>query len=103
MSVVTGIVLCLSSDDEPGDDKGSPMNMLNDWLKQRRFGALAQVDSCFGGEKHPQMAVFGGGYNHLPAAEFAEFVMSLPWIAPENVVLIMQPEDGGTQIRRAQG
>lgn len=34
---------------------------------------------------------------------FAQFVMSRDWHFPENVVLIMQPEEGGTKVFRPKG
>lgn len=36
--------------------------------------------------------------NYLDEDAFAEAFLALPWTDPENVVLIMQPEDGPTKV-----
>lgn len=96
MSVVSGIVLCASVDDE---DNFS-WTQIRNWLGERHYGDVMPVADRLGGEKHPQMVVAGAGYDDFPNDEFAVFVLSLPWVAPENLVLIIQPEDGPTKIYR---
>ena len=53
-----------------------------------------------GGSKHPQVDVFGGGFNYFPNDEFAAFVLSLPWQCQENVALLVNPENGPTKVFR---
>ena len=109
VSSVTGVVLCcsISEDCESADD--APPRFLaeiNQWLADRahRDGPpqweLVPVDEFFGGAKHPQISVWGGGFNHFPEDDFAAFIMSLDWRCPENVVLILNPEDGPARVLR---
>lgn len=99
MSVVTGVVLCTSC----VEDEEEVLDRINAWLLEKGGGprwSLKLVSDDFGGGKHPQMSVYGGGFNYFYEDDFAEFVISLPWQNPENVVLIMQPEDGSTKVFR---
>ena len=109
MSVVSGIVLCSSCCEEHGSGGEDAMPLLfeqiNEWLDSRADGArvwsLKMVEDYFGGGKHPQMSVAGGGLNHFFCEEeFVDYVLQLPWRNPENVVLIVEPEDGETHVFR---
>lgn len=101
MSRVTGIVLCASTyDSEFSGDEPATWTPINAWLIERGFGELTFVEGNFGGNKHPQMLVAGGGFNYFPDDEFAEFVIGLPWQDPETVVLVVQPEMGATHVFR---
>ena len=101
MSIVSGVVLCTSCVEFQSGDEDSPVVLfeeINKWLGSR--GRLTRVEDSFGGSKHPQMYVAGGGFNYFPEDEFAAFVMALPWEEPENVVLIIEPENGATRVFR---
>ena len=109
VSSVTGVLLCYSiaEDFESADD--APPRFLaeiNQWLADRAWTPdlpqwrLDPVDEFFGGTKHPQISVWGGGFNHFPEDDFAAFIMSLDWRCPENVVLILNPEDGPARVLR---
>lgn len=106
MSVVSGVTLHFSvaedSTEQPdGSDIFANITKINDWLAERRFGPLASVEDHYGGSKHPQVALFGAGYNHfMPRDEFIGFVLTLDWWNPENVVLLINPEEGATMIFR---
>lgn len=102
MSIVTGIILSTSCDEDMSAPE-SPWNLVNAWLVERNYGELKAVDDQFGGEKHPQITVAGGGYNQFPEEEFAKFVLSLDWATPENVVLVVQPEDGPPKVHLGSG
>ena len=104
MSVVSGVVLCAScAEDETIEDGPCALfEKINDWLAEKGSFKLNQVETNFGGRKHPQMFVAGGGFNYLPEDEFAEFVLSLPWNYPENVVLVIGPDQGATRVFRPQ-
>jgi hypothetical protein len=97
MSVVTGVLLAFSSSErfvESADaaDRFPLVDSINAWLAAREFPPLADLTDYFGGNKHPQMTAFGGGYNYLPHDEFRAFVLSLSWEFPESVVLITNYE-----------
>jgi hypothetical protein len=111
MSVVTGIMLicCLSDADD------APLADIRAWLASREYAVgayeLKDVADFAGGSKHPQFAAFSAGCNYFDChgaetddgngtEEFAAFVLSRAWNAPENVVLIMQPEEGETRVFR---
>lgn len=98
MSVVTGVMLLVSIGD--GTDH-SIIDEIQAWLKARGRGQLAEISDYAGGSKHPQFEAFTAGINYfLEDAEFCEFVLSREWKYPENVVLILQPEDGPTRVFR---
>lgn len=77
---------------------------INKWLSDRSKGgtywSLTMVERYFGGSKNPQMSVAGGGFNYFCEDQFADYVLGLPWRNPENVILIINPEDGETRIFR---
>jgi hypothetical protein len=108
MSAVSGIVLCSSCCEERGSqgEDGMPLlfEQINKWLSDRSGGgaswSLEMVENHFGGSKHPQMSVAGGGFNHFCENEFADYVLGLSWQNPENVVLVIEPEEGETRIFR---
>ncbi|MER8404721.1 hypothetical protein NKH16_08185 [Mesorhizobium sp. M1307] len=103
MSVVSGVVLCTSSAEDLSSPNGLPILFENiqEWLAERApFQQLNSVEDSFGGSKHPQMFVAGGGFNHFPEDDFAAYVMLLPWQNPENVVLVIDPEEGPTRVFR---
>jgi hypothetical protein len=50
------------------------------------------------GGKHPQMCVWGGGYNHFPDLEF--ILRTRKWKYPLEVVLIYNPEEGPILVMR---
>lgn len=99
MSVVTGVMLIVGF----GDDlDGEAVVQVQDWLAAHRQGQqLKDVSDQAGGWKHPQFRALAAGINtFLEEDEFANFVISRPWRHPENVVLILQPEEGVTRIFR---
>lgn len=102
MSVVSGIVLCTSCCEIEAneDDPVILFEKINAWLKERQFGNLKRVEDHFGGNKHPQMFVAGAGFNNFPEDDFVSFFYSLQWENPENVVLIIEPEEGATKVYR---
>ena len=104
MSVVSGVVLCTSSAEDNLYANGpvALLGRVSDWLTARGPFQLTRVEDSFGGDKHPQMYVAGGGFNHFPEDDFAAYVMSLPWENPENVVLVIKPEEGATRIFRPE-
>lgn len=105
MSVVSGVVLCTScTEDEVHEDGPATLiEKINAWLSERHFGKIMQVESGFGGSKHPQMFVAGAGFNYFPEDEFAAFVLSLPWSSHGNVVLVIEPDQGDTRVFRPVG
>lgn len=104
MSVVSGVVLCTSIAEDCSSPNGQPVlfERIQEWLTEHAgpFQQLSSVEGSFGGSKHPQMFVAGGGFNHFPENDFATFVLSLPWQNPENVVLVIEPDEGATRVFR---
>lgn len=102
MSVVTGLVLmCSLLDGEAptgGFELSDNIKHLNSWLMDRGFRPLKNVAHDSGGSTHPQCMTFHCGYNHFPEDAFAAQVLSLEWGDPENVILVMQPEEGATRV-----
>jgi hypothetical protein len=101
MSVVTGVLLIFSVCEEEGrEDHPVLLAHINDWLMERYSQRLLLVQEHFGGSKHPQLFAAGAGFNYFDEDAFADYVLSLPWALPENVVLILQPEEGSTRVFR---
>lgn len=105
MSVVSGVTLQISCAEDYTEREGAPdtvslIDKVNAWLAEQTFGPLVAVEGRYGGNKHPQVLVYGAGYNAFFEDEFGTFVMSLPWNVPESVVLLIQPEDGPTKVFR---
>ena len=102
MSVVSGVVLCTSCVEDEAEEDGPAilLEQINKWLADRGHFKLNRVENSFGGGKHPQMHVAGGSFNYFPEDEFAAFVLGLAWRSPENVILIINPEEGATRIFR---
>ena len=103
MSVVSSVILQMSVCEcaFEGELEIRPgLVELTAWLEIRGFQPLAELQERMSGSKHPQTYVFGAGYNHFPEDEFAGFIMGMKWGYPENVVLVIQPEDGRTRIWR---
>jgi len=93
MSIVTGVVLCISSGEQL-DEHDEPLmfHEINAWLQENGFGALHRVDQYFGGDKDPEMHVSGGGFNYFRDEEFLKFVQGLPWKHPERLTLVLHAE-----------
>ncbi len=94
MSYVTGAMLiCRAHEDKQ-------IAAIKQWLAEKTGfddEQLAEVSDHAGGGKHPQFHAYCGGFNYFDEDEFAMFAMSREWEFPENVVLILQPEDGPTR------
>lgn len=97
MSVVTGIVVVCRVGDE------DVLRGLSDALVKRGWPAL-QIDDGDGfcGNKHPQLCIGGSGVNYFSSGreEFVQDFLTAPWGQPWAAVLIMQPEDGATEVLR---
>ena len=96
MSVVTGTVLITSVSDELSARE------VRQWLRGQDRGDFKPVEDYFGGPKHPQIIVMGIGLNYFSdiEKEFVEFVLSRLWQYPEDVVLILSPEQRSTKVYR---
>jgi len=101
VSWVSGVTLCTSCVEED-DDEGNSVTwtQVNAWLTEHDFAPLARVEDRAAGTKAMQQCVGIGGYNGFYADDFAAFVRSVDWNAPERVVLVIQPEEGETQVWR---
>lgn len=99
MSVVTGIMLIIG----PGDFDEQPISEVQAWLSERGWPALVDVSDASGGNKHPQFECWSAGINFFDENEFTSFVMARDWLAPENMVLIIQPEEGAVRVFRCGG
>ncbi len=102
MSVVSSVLLQMSVCEDAFDMALGPggLLMLAAFLDGHGKRPLADLTDHMPCGKHPQTFVFGGGYNYFPEDEFAEFVMAIEWQCPENVVLVINPEEGPTRVWR---
>ena len=99
MSWVTGILICHSvmetyRERDDGEDYYAIIVEINSWLHAKGYTALHRLDGHMRNGKHPQMIVWGGGYNYFPDNEFLEFFRTRDWESKEEVFLLFNPEDG---------
>ena len=97
MSTVTGVMLCTGCGEEDNIQK------VNSWLVENGYSALHSVDELCCNGKHPQMLMNGGGNNYFLDEPFVEFVMSVEWRRPEDVVLVLNPEHTPVEVHRIKG
>jgi hypothetical protein len=101
MSVVTSVMLICSIGDAEDN-----IASINAWLaghdERRGYYELKEVSEGGGGSKVPQFEAWCGGFNYFGHLEdeFAAFVLGLEWYAEENLVLIMEPENGESRVFR---
>ncbi|MEO7424959.1 MAG: hypothetical protein ABI036_07220 [Fibrobacteria bacterium] len=77
------------------------MTEVQAWLAEKCKVQLVNVADHAGGGKHPQFQAWSAGINYFDAEdEFVHFVLTRKWECPENVVLILQPEEGATRTFR---
>ena len=98
MSVVTGIVICHSCSEkyvehDLGNDTYLVINELNAWLLNHGKSELHSLDNLMCNGKHPQMIVWGGGYNYLNDEEFVTLFRTRQWEQPDQVFMVFNPED----------
>jgi hypothetical protein len=103
MSNVTGILLCMSCAEVEDNEDGPPvlLSRINEWLAERGFPRGLRLVKFSGGHKHPQWVVAEGGFNYFPDEDFADFILSLPWVIPEQCILVMNPEHSTPRIYRS--
>lgn len=97
MSFVTGIMLLLGASDwdEP------PIAEVQQWLSDRGWPQLKDVSGEGAGSKHPQFEAWCAGFNYFrDKDEFIEFVRSRQWLEPDEVILIINPENDPMSIHR---
>lgn len=103
MSCVTGIVICFSCAEDyteraDGTDRYPILEEINSWLSERGKLPLVKLDEKMSCGKHPQMNVFGGGYNYLGDGEFLELFATRNWKEKDQVFMIFNPEEGPIQV-----
>lgn len=105
MSVVSGVTLICSLIESDFDDGHDIVETLNRFIHEDGCAShtvFVELSEKYGGHKHPQHYAFCAGINFLQEDEFAKKVMALEWQCPENVILIIQPEDGDTRVFRPE-
>lgn len=103
MSQVSGVTLICDLIESESDDGAELLEKLNSILKKYKGNdEFAELSQHYGGHKHPQCLAFGAGVNFLDEDEFAQDVMALDWQCPENVVLVIRPEEGATRVWRPE-
>jgi len=95
MSIVTSMVLCVALSETYLTNN---ISLINDWLEALGAGNFQRVDESFGGAKYSQMVVYGLATSRFINEDFISFLRSLPWNAPENMVFVLKPEEGRTQV-----
>ena len=98
MSVVTAIFIAcnlseISSYGESGEERVPAIESINNGGALSTVGHLKKLSEYTGGSKHPQVLVYGGGFNHLPLDEFESDVKAAPWEEPGNVRIWIKRED----------
>lgn len=88
MSVVTGIVICHSLSDD-----SLAIAEINAWLVGQDKSPLHQLDEKMCNGKHPQMIVWGGGYDFLDDEAFIDFFKNREWKEPDQVFMVFNPEN----------
>jgi hypothetical protein len=98
MSVVTTIMLHLDY-----RDAGVSLRLLHEKLDSHELGELGlltenvhDVDvrgARWGGNKFPEVRLYGAAYNKLDLARFMEIVRSVPWRAPEHLQLFVSEQE----------
>lgn len=102
MSSVTSLILTMSCVEAEFDPElaGLGLSNLNRWFASRDKPQLSFLTPLMRVVKHPQSLTFGAGYNYFNVEEFTEYLSRVEWELPENVLLIVQPEDGPTTVWR---
>lgn len=103
MSVVTSIILSVSASENGFDfdeNETYQIDKINAFLRHRGKTDLHFLTPHMHNGKHPQTLTFGGGYNFFPEDDFLNFVSVMEWQSPENVILIIQPDQGRTLVWR---
>ena len=99
MSKVSGIILTYALAEPLMHGRDFPSREINDWLGAKDLQPLIWVDGAAAGW-HPGCSIAIGGYNHFDEAGFSMFIERLPWAYPEDVVLVIHPDDGGARVVR---
>lgn len=103
MSVVTSILLTVSSTESGFDPEVNDIGKIcriNNFIRSHGKSDLHFLTPHMCNGKHPQTLTHGGGYNNFPNDAFINFVAGIDWDDPENVVLVLQPEEGATIVWR---
>ncbi len=104
MSRVSGIVLMISAGEEVEEGvRPAAVRSLDDWCAGNGCLPLVDVTDMTPRGKHPQVLIYGGGYNNLDEEAFAAAFMAQAWECPENAVLIINPEEGPAEVYRPHG
>ena len=102
MSVVTNLILSFSI----SEDEQSRVEEINTFFNNGRGFKLVSADferkladdyyeakTWYGGSKHLETPLFVGAYNHLDIDGLIDHLKSVNWEEPENVQLILKPQD----------
>lgn len=106
MSVVTSVILSMSCTENGFDVEENDtiqIDRINGFIRDHGKSDLHFLTPHMRNGKDPQTFTFGGGYNNFPNDEFLEFIQAIQWEHPENVVLVLQPEQGDTIVWRPLG
>lgn len=99
MSVVSGVTVFVSVIESETDDGDDIAVMLDGWLEAvGAVGRFSELSEAYGGGKHPQQFVHGGGFKYFDEDGFAARFNAHRWESAENAVLVIQPEDGTTRV-----
>lgn len=70
---------------------------INGWLLTHGCSPLIQIDSHSGGNKAMQCNVWAGAYSRM-IDDLPKVFAALSSDYPENLVMIIQPEEGPTEV-----
>lgn len=102
MSSVSGIILTYSPVERVTHGDGFPLKQLRSWLYERELDPLISVQGCTA-SWYPGCDILIGGYNHFDEEAFSALIQELDWTCPENVVLLIEPDEGPTRVIRPPG
>jgi hypothetical protein len=107
MGYVTGIVVIAGLDEDFFQEEDGSKDLfwlkdINSWITDNYgdAGHLISLAGKSGGNAHPQFEMAASGINYGPTRRLREFILSYPWRAPEEVVLIIRPEHGPVSVFR---
>lgn len=93
MSDVTNIILSFSIVEKTiksfGKEEYLNVISVNTWLYARKYGNIGE-NAYSGGNKEIETALFFAAFNHFNSQVFLQFLKSLPWIAPEEVQMMVK-------------
>ena len=92
---------CCESED---DDECTRLNEINAWFKSQKVNIeLKDLSGKSNGDRHPQLVICAAGINYWQAStekQFLNFIKSLDWHEPQQLVILFTTEEKATKVWR---